>query len=631
MQNLSKRQLEILNIIYTHNDYVISSSIVNKLKITRRTLINDIKVINNEHELILSSNKGYLINKKYNEYINDILSNNYNNEENIDSIIKYIMVNQGKSSISNITNDFYISSSKLIKLLPSIDETLKKYNLQLKRKNNNLDIIGEEKDKRRMMAHIIHNESYSFFSDIENFKDYFPNLAIEEICPAIIEIINKHGYSIPKYYEMNFYINILMILSRNPFIISNSFEKSPSTTRNYDSRVIAYEINEMLEDKFHMHYINKLITIKEIEQTLDSFLAGDQLDPTSYDLSKSFVAIVRDIVEETFKYYYLSAIDYQSFLNVFCLHVSEMIKRCMHTINYVPSNTSLKQSEPYVYEIAVSIANKLSKAFDIKIPDSEINLISIHIGYAIEQAVEKASIAPIVIVSQFPKTSSLIADKLVKNVGYKVQIMGFYNSLFEIPLRFYKKCLIITSETNKTNHSNICTISPLVSDSDINKVQKTILGFIKERNNLEVSELIHKYLSEDSFFVLDKPMDKKEAINFLCTKAYENKDVNQDYYNQVIHREKLSSTMFFDKFAIPHSCIQNANNTRLYLLINKKAISWSKAKINLVCLITIKRELSDDFRKLYSGLSEILYNNDSLFDDLDKIEKLDDFLEYLLK
>lgn len=631
MAEYSLRQIEILKIIFSRNDYVTSNAIISILNITRRTLINDIKAINQIDELIISNNKGYKINLEYVDKVNGILYNCQTNEENLDSLIKYILIKNNNVSINELVNNFYISSSKLIKLFSQINKQLSSYDLTLNRKNNNVSIDGDEQNKRLLLSNIIHNESYSFFSDIENFKDYFPNIPVDEICPMVVEIIEEFGYSIPKYYEMNFLINILVTLSRNPFIISTSYEKPPCTSQNYDSRKIAYKINENLENKFHIHYINKLITIKEIEQILEGFISRGDQKPRVFDLSDSFVKKIREIVEETFKYFYLTSIDYQGFLSVFCIHVSEMIKRCMNSISYVPTNISVKQNAPYIYEIAVGIASKISKTFNINIPEIEINLISIHIGYAIEQAIDNSSIAPIAIVSQFEKSGSLIAEKIVKTIGYKVQIMGFYSSIYEIPYGLYKKCLIISTEKEEFKNKNICGISPFVSDTDIIKIQETITSFIKDKNIQEVSQLINKYLNEDTFFVLDKKMDKNDAIKFLCEKAYKNLDVLSGFEKQVLNRERLSSTCFFDKFAIPHSNVQNALNTKLYILIDKSAISWNKSKIRLACLILIKRETNDDFRKLYAGLSEILCKNTSLFDNIEKINTLDDFKYYLLQ
>lgn len=632
MVRFTERQYEILRIISSTNSHTASRIITSDLGITRRTLINDIKAINTENEIISSNNNGYFINPSYLDEIADLLSNSKNSEDNIDHIIKYILIKNNALTVNEITDNFYISSSKLLKLFPQINNQLKPYGLVIERKNNHVCIEGTEQNKRQLLGNIIHNESYSFFSEIDNFKDYFPNIPVNEICSETVALINEYGYTIPKYYEINFLINFLVAVSRNPFIISNTIEDFPTTSQKYDARILAYKINEMLETKFHMHYINKLITIKEFEQALDGFISRNGEKPRVFDLSDSFIKLIRKNVEETFKYYYLTSIDCQDFLSVFCLHVSEMIKRCMNSISFVPTNISIKQNAPYIYEIAVSIASKIAKDFNVSIPEVEINLIAIHIGYAIEQAAEKSSIAPLVLVSQFQKTNSILADKIVKEIGYKIQIMGFYSSISDIPYRLYKNSLIISTEleTNK-NNNNICCISPFVSDKDINKVQEAITLFIKKKNTNEVSNLINRYLTKDTFYVLDGKMDKYDAINFLCEKAFENKDVLEGFHNQVISREKLSSTCFFDKFAIPHSNIQNAINTKLYVMLNKSKVNWDKSRINLVCLILIKRDANDDFRKLYAGLTDVLCDNSFLFNNIDKIKNLNDFLYFLLK
>ena len=92
MVKFTIRQLEILKIISSCNEHITSKTITSDLDITRRTLINDIKHINQEKEIIISNNKGYLINDSFIEEIDDILADYQIEEENIDKIIKYILI-----------------------------------------------------------------------------------------------------------------------------------------------------------------------------------------------------------------------------------------------------------------------------------------------------------------------------------------------------------------------------------------------------------------------------------------------------------------------------------------------------------------------------------------------------------
>ena len=131
MVKFTIRQLEILKIISSCNEYINSKAITSDLDITRRTLINDIKHINQEKEIIISNNKGYLINDSFIEEIDDILADYQIEEENVDKIIKYILIKNNSLTVNEITEYFYISASKFLKLLPQINAQLKLYDLKI--------------------------------------------------------------------------------------------------------------------------------------------------------------------------------------------------------------------------------------------------------------------------------------------------------------------------------------------------------------------------------------------------------------------------------------------------------------------------------------------------------------------
>ena len=108
MVKFTIRQLEILKIISSCNEHITSKTITSDLDITRRTLINDIKYINQEKEIIISNNKGYLINDSFIEEIDDILADYQIEEENVDKIIKYILIKNNSLTVNEITEYFYI-------------------------------------------------------------------------------------------------------------------------------------------------------------------------------------------------------------------------------------------------------------------------------------------------------------------------------------------------------------------------------------------------------------------------------------------------------------------------------------------------------------------------------------------
>ena len=636
MLELTHRQYKILSTILQANSHVTSNILINSLSITRRTLINDIKSINTNDKLIDSDNRGYFISQgKLNE-VEDILMGYQNIKENNNEILKYLLTSRTKVKQDKLIEKFYISESSLQKYIHDINHTLKEYSLQIIRQSNSYMIEGEETNKRVLLAKMIHQETESFFDDMNNFSSYFPNIEVEEVSQKVIEIVEKENYYVPKYYELNFLINILVILSRNPFIkeMADAPSKKSKDLEKYPEIRIAHTIIDMMASNYMIQFINPTHVIQELDMCLYGFIQpkGNQYEtPVAHFLSESFVNKIRKILKEVFQYYYLTSIDYESFLNVFCIHVNELIRRCSNSQNFTPTNVSVKHSSPYIYEIAVSIASRISDVFNIQIPASEINLIAIHIGYTIEQAVSDSTIAPVIIIAEnYRNIGTNIAQKLTTNLKGKVQIMGFYHHLSDIPYRNFKDYFVISTVQFTDKYSKICYISPFFSDTDLQKVTEGINDYLKKKSREEFSGLFDRYISDDCFFSVNKKMDKYETIRFLVDHAYEHGDVNENFYEQVLEREASSSTSFYGKFAIPHSNIQNANMTKLYIMINHEGIHWNNEKIHLVFLILINHEAAKDFRKLYEGITEALYHSNTVFENIDKIKKIDDLKRYLL-
>ena len=90
-------------------------------------------------------------------------------------------------------------------------------------------------------------------------------------------------------------------------------------------------------------------------------------------------------------------------------------------------------------------------------------MIAIHIGYTIEQAVSDSTIAPVIIIAEnYRNIGTNIAQKLTTNLKGKVQIMGFYHHLSDIPYRNFKDYFVISTVQFTDKYSKICYISPFL-------------------------------------------------------------------------------------------------------------------------------------------------------------------------
>lgn len=122
---------------------------------------------------------------------------------------------------------------------------------------------------------------------------------------------------------------------------------------------------------------------------------------------------------------------------------------------------------------------------------------------------------------------------------------------------------------------------------------------MQEKRNLK------KFTANLDLFISDKHFkkdisklasNKYDLIKVLANELIEESIASFDYCNDVLKREKSSSTAF-GKIAIPHSIEMNASETKIIVGIDNKGFIWDEnSKVNIVLLIAINKDDINIFR-----------------------------------
>ena len=63
----------------------------------------------------------------------------------------------------------------------------------------------------------------------------------------------------------------------------------------------------------------------------------------------------------------------------------------------------------------------------------------------------------------------------------------------------------------------------------------------------------------------------------------------EGFVESVLEREQLSSTCFFDTFAIPHALDMNATHTMICVLTSESGIQWDDHVIHIVLMLAVQQ------------------------------------------
>ena len=115
--------------------------------------------------------------------------------------------------------------------------------------------------------------------------------------------------------------------------------------------------------------------------------------------------------------------------------------------------------------------------------------------------------------------------------------------------------------------------------------------------------------------ISEKAENKFQLIEFLSKNLSGTSITNKAFFENVIKREKSSSTAF-GKIAIPHSIELNTLETKLIIGVDKNGFIWdNQAIVNIVFLISINTENLQEFRHIFEALL-YLFENENIIDYL---------------
>ena len=560
MESLTSRQQKILQILSREHMYYRGKTMAEELNISLRTLQADIADINKhqKEKLILSNNLGYYLNAEVLQYTGQSFQT-VKKESELTPIIHKMMLEDRQWDVDELAEVCFLATSTLQARLKQIQPLLKKNGLRLVKQKHHVWIEGKEYDKCKYINHLILDEVTPLFLNLESCAKYFHDMDLMRIKSIVLESIEKYQCHIENCYADNLYLNITIALSR----MRKDYHMD-QMSEIFMINSLEYQIAKEICTRYALHYTLH-ITPEDISYI--TMLITGQLKPLLPHEIKHFDHTVineqrkrdvNDILMKTFQYYMLN-IDYEPFLYNFVLHVDSLIKRATHqqTVNNAIAE-HIKSTCPFIYDVAVYIAKELEEKFKITISDDEIGFISMHIGFVIENSTHETNrIRVLVLCNDYHHTADNILQRLKENYADMIDITNILSSIQQT--NFESSCeLIISTLPAEFVGRRVVQISPFYTMMDHLAIDQAIHTCMKEQKAKREQQLLMSYFHESLFFKRTDLNQRDDVIRFLGEQVVKFGLAEDGFCESVLKREQMSSTCFFELFAIPHAIELNA-------------------------------------------------------------------------
>ncbi|EUJ33737.1 transcription antiterminator [Listeria floridensis FSL S10-1187] len=531
----------------------------------------------------------------------------------------------------------FVSELTLKKDMKEAQNLLLSYDLKIVQHKNFYTITGNEKNKRSLMSQLLFEETQKRSFDVAAISELTAQLGIslETIQKLVLDEIDDSNVFINEISLNNIYLHLLVAIyrQRKKHTISMPFhEDKIAQTAEYR---ISENLARSLENEFEIQ-----VSAAEVYYLALVFI-GNNILMQSADLSLSelksyiepeYIELVRKIIRDVYNLYYIDFSD-EEFLVRFIVHLKNLTIRTEYDhFTKNPLAPEIKHSYPLIYDISVFIASEIAAHTDAFIPEGEIAFIALHLGSYLESKTkQKKRLNAMLIAPNYQGIDYLLSKKITEQFGDRLLIRRVVQSLSSTEyLKENIDFVITTADLLIQPHSPVIKIHPFIKNEDYKKIEQTVSRLLKERQRTHLKSYLDWYFPKDLFFYNTGLTKQDELIHFLVERLVKKGYAEPNFEQQIWEREKLSSTAFGNRVAMPHTLKHSANKTRIAIIVEPKPINWDVSRVQFICLIATHEKDKQTFGPLFQAFISVLSDAENVA-ELVQMKTYDAFSETLLK
>ncbi|MGY4689028.1 BglG family transcription antiterminator [Salibacterium sp. K-3] len=609
-----------------------SQYLAHRNEVTTRTTRNDIKQLNDlleGHGAFIQSlrARGYELRIKDEETFRHYLEEVFQEknvpdhsipdepDERVHYLMKRLLLAGTYLKLDDLAEELVISRSTIQNDIRHVREILQSYDITMEnRPNYGLKVSGSEMKLRFCMSEYVFDRSTK--TEVDLFNSRLPWLVKEnlnDIWDIIVEEIKEHAITLSDIALNNLFIHAAITYKRvqsghHISLYRKEFDDIMDQKEYKVAEKIVKKMEQVLGVTFpdvEIAYIAMhLLGTKMISETnMTEERIESLMDERAWHLTSAILETIEQKLDLGIRH------DRELMIGL-SLHLKPAVNRYRYGMNIRnPLLDDIKANYPAAFEAAVIAGMVLEHEENVKMEESETGYIALHIGAAMERKkMEKGPRRCMIVCASGAGSAQLIYYKLRDRFGSKLEVSGTteYYKLSQIPLEELD-FLISTIPIPDDIGIPVIQVNTILGGDDLKNVEHAV--FQDEQRSM------FEYVKEDLIFLQQRFSTKDEVLHFLHEQLMEKGYTDEDFLEKLYEREEAAPTSFGNLTAVPHPITPRTDTTFLAVCTLEKPVMWEDKRVQLVCLLSVEKNSSNDLQALYKSLGSII-------DDLSLVQQL---------
>ncbi|WP_431071673.1 BglG family transcription antiterminator [Microbacterium phyllosphaerae] len=632
-----QRQDQLLSTLLRQGDWATAASLADQLGVTPRSIRSYVAALNARTggaDAVESGPAGYRAGSAARDALRTRQGGDSAPRDRLHGIVRTLLDLPGGVDVFAMADELHVSEATLESDLARVRGLLDGTELTLERDREIVRLRGTEAAQRRLLSRLAHDEMDAASFHPETFRRALAGTAVAagSVAPFKSELVRELG-------ELGYYVNELAIsdvllhiaIAAERVAAGHALEAGPAGAREEIPRVGAV-IARLAQEHFSVAlgdgdsgHLASLVLTRIVAPGEDA--AGDV---ARSGVAPAVEAAVRAEITRAADDFQVDLVD-ETFVLRLALHVQNLLRRAEESaLTRNPLTRSLKTSYPMIFEVAVSIASGLHDRLGTPIHDDEIAYIAMHVGGRLERSRKAESILTATIVCPgYYELHELLRSSVDRSLGSAIEVTSVVTNVDPDWASFDTDLVLSTIEPGATG-DRFVRIQPFLTDADVDRIQQAAARVRRGRRLTRLRAELARYFVADAF-VYPLPDEGEEAIIRSLGGLLVNAGlIGEDYVENTILRERMSSTAFTDALAVPHALQMTASRTAIAIGVADGSAAWGEGRVQVVALAAFSESDRAAFQTVFEQLVEVFSERDSVQRILRRGTSFEAFLDELV-
>ncbi|WP_309102458.1 PTS sugar transporter subunit IIA [Microbacterium sp.] len=632
-----QRQDQLLSVLLRQREWATAASLADVLGVTPRSIRSYVAALNARApggDAVESGPAGYRAGPGARDALRVRQPGDSPPRDRLHALVRTLLDVPAGIDVFETAEELHVSEATLEADLARVRSLLEGTELVLERERATVRLRGTETAQRRLLSRLAHDEMDAASFHPETFRTALAGSAVpaEAVGPFKSALVRELG-------ELGYYVNELAIsdvllhiaIAAERVAAGHALEPDPGAPREAVPRVGAliarlaaenFAVNLGAGDSEHLASL-VLTRIVAPGKDLPQDVAGSGVDPA---VEHAVRAELTRAAEE----YQVDLVD-EAFVLRLALHVQNLLRRAEESaLTRNPLTRSLKSSYPMIFEVAVSIASGLHDRLGTPIHDDEIAYVAMHVGGRLERSRKAESILTATIVCPgYYELHELLRSSVDRSLGSAIEVTSVVTNVDPDWSAFDTDLVLSTIEPGSAG-DRFVRIQPFLTDADVERIQQAAARVRRARRLTRLRGELARYFHAGAYVHPLADEGEEAIIRRLGRLLVEAGLIGEDYIENTITRERMSSTAFTDALAVPHALQMTATRTAIAIGVTGGSVAWGEGRVQVVALAAFSESDRAAFQTVFEQLVEVFSERDSVQRIVRRGTSFESFLDELV-